>query len=200
MFNIAGEIMGSTHQMWFSRSRSCGVLCVSGKLQWLGATIGGILLISFLVVFVESLYMIWSSKVGKFHEVEKMLDLIHLRGDEAVLDVGCERGLVLTAAARRLSVGKAFGIDIWNKQDQSGNDQKVTKENAEKEGVAERVEVISGDMRALPFPDGYFDVVVSSLAIHNIHHRGERNKAISEVMRLLKPGGQIAILDFQYVW
>ncbi|CAH0120814.1 2-methoxy-6-polyprenyl-1,4-benzoquinol methylase, mitochondrial [Paenibacillus sp. CECT 9249] len=169
------------------------------RLHWLGDTIGSILLLSFLIVIVESLYMVWSSKVGKLRMREKLIELVQLRGDELLLDVGCGRGLILNAAARRLTTGKAYGIDIWNKQDQSGNDPKETIENARIEGVAERVEVVNGDMRDIPFPDDHFDVIVSSLAVHNIYNRAERYKALGEMIRVLKPGGQLAILDFQHV-
>lgn len=168
-------------------------------LQWLGITLGVVFLISFLICTGEGLYMIWSSKVGKFRERERLLDLVQLRGDETVLDVGCGRGLLLNGAARRLSTGKAVGIDIWNSRDQSGNHPDVTRANARTEGVAERVEVVDGDVRNMPFPDGRFDVVVSSLAIHNIYHEEERRKALAEIFRVLKPGGRLAILDFQHV-
>lgn len=169
------------------------------NLRWLGVSLGSILLLSFLVVIAESLYMVWSSKVGKLRMRETLIDLLQLRGDELLLDVGCGRGLLLNAAARRLTTGKAYGIDIWNKQDQSGNDPKVTMENARIEGVAERIEVVNGDMRNIPFPDDHFDVIVSSLAVHNLYDRAERHKAISEMIRVLKPGGRLAILDFQHV-
>ena len=171
----------------------------SGRLQWLGITIGIFSLFSFLVVIAEALYMIWSSKAGKFYMRERLFELVVLRGHEKVLDVGCGRGLLLNGAARRLTSGKAIGIDIWNKQDQSGNDPNVTRANAQIEGVAERVEIIDGDARNMPFADNDFDVVVSSLAIHNIPGSEERFRAIREIMRVLKPGGRFAILDFQHV-
>jgi SAM-dependent methyltransferase len=169
------------------------------RLRWLGAAIGLLCLVSFLVVTAEALYMIWSSKVGKFREREKLLDLVALRGDEKVLDVGCGRGLLLNGAARRLTTGKAVGVDIWNKRDQSGNDPDAARANARAEGVAERVEIVYGDARNMPFADNDFDVVVSSLAIHNIPGSEERYRALSEMMRVLKPGGRFAILDFQHV-
>ncbi|MFM1651998.1 class I SAM-dependent methyltransferase [Brevibacillus sp. B_LB10_24] len=169
------------------------------KWLWLGVAIGMVLFIAFLILLIESLYMIWSSKVGKYRMREKLLDFIQLRGDELLLDAGCGRGLVLIAAARRLTTGKAYGIDIWSKRDQSGNEPEVTRENARVEGVAERVEVLNGDMRAIPFPDGYFDAVVSSLAVHNISNLEERRRVLGEMMRVLKPGGRLAILDFQHV-
>jgi ubiquinone/menaquinone biosynthesis C-methylase UbiE len=169
------------------------------RWEWAGIALGSLLLLSSLVVIAESLYMVWSSKVGKLRMRERLLDIVQLRGDERVLDIGCGRGLVLNAAARRLTTGKAYGIDIWNQKDQSGNDPNVTLENARIEGVEDRVEVVSGDMRALPFPDGHFDAIVSSLAVHNLYNREERRKALSEMVRVLKPGGRLALLDFQHV-
>ncbi|WP_274651054.1 class I SAM-dependent methyltransferase [Paenibacillus humicola] len=170
-----------------------------GRLHGLGLAIGFVFLIGFLVFEAEALYMIWSSKKGKFRERERLLELVKLQGGENVLDVGCGRGLVLNAAARRLTTGKAVGIDIWNKQDQSGNGPAATWANAKVEGVAERVEIVDGDARSMPFGDNEYDVVVSSLAIHNIRETEERYRALSEMMRVLKPGGRFAILDFQYV-
>jgi cyclopropane fatty-acyl-phospholipid synthase-like methyltransferase len=43
------------------------------------------------------------------------------KGDEAVRDVGCGHGLMLVGAARRLTTGKATGIDIWQAEDLTGN-------------------------------------------------------------------------------
>ncbi len=71
-------------------------------------------------------------------------------------------------AAQRLPRGRAVGVDVWSTKDQSGNAEQVTRQNAELEGVADRVELHTADMRKLPFDDGSFDVVVSSLAIHNV--------------------------------
>jgi arsenite methyltransferase len=141
--------------------------------------------------------MVWSSKIGKLRSRERLIDSLALRGTETVVDVGCGRGLLLNAAARRLTTGKAIGVDLWQSADQSGNHPETTLANAEAEGVAEHVEVKTGDMRELPFEDQTIDVIVSSLAIHNIPDKGGRAQAVREIARVLKPNGQAALLDFQ---
>ena len=62
-------------------------------------------------------WMIWTSKVGKVREREALLDRITWSGTERVLDAGCGRGLMLIGAAKRLTTGKATGIDIWQGED-----------------------------------------------------------------------------------
>lgn len=144
------------------------------------------------------LWMLWSSKVGKLREREKLLDHIRWTGAERVLDVGCGRGLMLIGAAKRLTGGSAVGVDIWSAEDLSGNKPEATLENARREGVSDRVEVQTADMRKLPFPDRSFDVVVSCAAIHNLYHAPDRAKAIVEIARVLKPGGQAVIDDIRH--
>jgi SAM-dependent methyltransferase len=142
--------------------------------------------------------MLWGSKRGKFRLRDKVLDSIKWRGDEQVLDVGCGHGLMLIGAAKRLTTGKATGVDIWQQEDQAGNSAAATLENVNIEGVAERVELKDGDARQLPFADETFDVVLSSWALHNIYDAEGRAKAVREIIRVLKPGGQIALIDIRH--
>lgn len=159
--------------------------------RWAGLSCG--------VAFTATgLFMVWTSKVGKVRTRERLLDRIAWRGDEAVLDVGCGRGLMLVAAARRLKTGKAVGIDIWQEEDLAGNRPEATLENARREGVADRVEIKTADMRQIPFPDGSFDVIVSCAAIHNLYAAADRDQALREIARVLKPGGQVLIRDIRH--
>jgi hypothetical protein len=57
--------------------------------------------------------MILYSRAGKLRIRDMMLDAIPWRGNEMVLDVGCGRGLLLVGDARRLTTGKAIGLDRW---------------------------------------------------------------------------------------
>ena len=144
------------------------------------------------------LWMIYDSKIGKVREREQYLDKIAWRGDERVLDVGCGLGLFLIGAAKRLSTGRAVGIDKWQQEDLSGNNAAGTLNNAMIEGVADKVEVHTGDARQLPFDDASFDVVLSSMALHNIYNAGERQTAVREIARVLKSGGRVLILDVRH--
>jgi ubiquinone/menaquinone biosynthesis C-methylase UbiE len=139
--------------------------------------------------------MFFSSRVAKIKVRDRILDSIPWRGDEHVLDVGCGRGLFLIGAAKRLKSGKATGVDIWQADDLSGNTAEAALSNAKAEGVAPRVKIETADARKLPFADASFDVVLSSLALHNIPSSAERTKALNEIARVLKPGGYLAIFD-----
>ena len=138
---------------------------------------------------------VYTSRFGKFDVWADLLRELNLRGDEQVLDLGCGRGAVLLMVAKLLPWGRAVGLDLWKTSDQSGNALAATKRNAELEGVADRVDLQTGDMRTLPFEDRSFDLVLSSLAIHNIPDAVGRASAVDEAVRVLRPGGRILIAD-----
>lgn len=75
----------------------------------------------------------YATRVGKFVVWERILDDLRLRGDETLVDLGCGRGAVLLAAAKRLPRGRAIGVDLW-RADQTGNSPQATLANAELEG------------------------------------------------------------------
>jgi len=138
---------------------------------------------------------LYASRRGKFVVWAKVLNDLEWRGDERVLDIGCGRGAVLLMAAEHLTTGRAVGVDLWKRKDQSGNSADAARRNAAAEHVADRVELHTADMTALPFENDSFDLVVSSIAIHNVRGSAGRLKAIDEAVRVLRPGGRLMIAD-----
>ena len=132
---------------------------------------------------------------GKFLVWARLLDSLHLRGDENSLDLGCGRGAVIIATALRLPHGHATGIDLWRNQDQTGNSAEATRKNTELNGVADRITLDTGDMTRLPYEDASFDLVTASVSIHNIPDAAGRKRAVSEALRVLRPGGRLVIAD-----
>jgi SAM-dependent methyltransferase len=153
-----------------------------------------ILLAALFILALLGLYL-HATLRGKFVVWAELLNALNLQGDERILDMGCGRGAVLLMAAQHLTTGRAVGVDLWRSVDQSGNSLEAARHNAIAEGVADRVELHTGDMTAMPFEDDSFDVVVSSLAIHNISRSAAREKAIDEAVRVLRPGGRLIIAD-----
>lgn len=179
------------------------VLFLSAAIGWWSGEVVGMPIASlglgfFVTCGTTAAAMVYGSKFGKVRGREKLLDLLPWRGDEQVLDVGCGRGLLLIEAAKRLTTGKATGVDIWQTEDLSGNRPDATRENARLEGVVDRVDVRTADMRELPFPDQSFDIIVTSWAVHNLCESKDREKALREIARVLKPRGRLLLRDIKH--
>ncbi|GAA3285817.1 methyltransferase domain-containing protein [Dactylosporangium vinaceum] len=169
------------------------------RAAWGGAAAVAVsagLALTALTLLTQSVWMVYSSLVAKHRLWHRTLDGLALRGDERVLEVGPGRGAVLLRAARHVPRGHLVGVDLWRAQDQSGNGRAALLANARAAGVADRVEVLDGDMRDLPFPAAEFDLALAGLAIHNLP-AGERARAVGELLRVVRPGGRVVILDFE---
>jgi arsenite methyltransferase len=172
------------------------VAAVALALAGFGGGAAVAVLVAALLLTTLGIY-VHTTRRGKFLVWAEILDSLGLRGDERVLDVGCGRGAVLTMIAERLPRGRGVGIDLWT-ADQSGNSAEAAESNLVAEGVRERCELATGDMRSMPFPDASFDLIVSSLAIHNIGNPEGRSRAIDEIARALAPDGRVAIADLAW--
>jgi SAM-dependent methyltransferase len=102
-----------------------------------------------------------------------------VKAQQKILDVGCGTGVVALTAARRGA--RAYGLDLTPAL------LEKARWNANLIGV--EVDFKEGDAEALPYADGEFDVVLSQFG-HMFAPRPEI--AIKEMLRVLKPGGQIA--------
>ncbi len=148
-----------------------------------------------ILFFIVAGVMLWSSKTGKYGACWKMIEELSWSGREKVLDVGCGRGLLTILAARKLPIGEVLGIDTWSQEFLTDNFKEAAYENARLEKVTERIHFEDGDAVKLNFSKDSFDKVISSFALHSLAKRSDRDLAVLEMIRVLRPGGEIAILD-----
>ncbi len=124
-------------------------------------------------------------QAGRFRA--RMADLLPTKPGDAVLDVGCGTGDLALVLARRVgSGGTVTGIDASPEMIARAS-QKARRKGA---AIDFRLEPV----QALSFPDQSFDGVISSLAFH--HFPADlRGQALANIARVLKPGGQVCIID-----
>ncbi|HET6909245.1 MAG TPA: class I SAM-dependent methyltransferase [Mycobacteriales bacterium] len=105
-----------------------------------------------------------------------------------LLDVGSGPGRLLVTLARRRPDAQLAGIDPSESMVQRA------RERIGAAGIADRVDVTVAPSEALPFANGTFDVIVSSLSAH---HWDNIPQGVSEQARVLRPGGHLWVFDLR---
>ncbi len=105
-----------------------------------------------------------------------------------VLDLACGTGDMLLECATRLDTsGQVIGVDF------SESMLALAEDKAARAAVACRCSFVQGDMQALPIASGTIDVVTVAFGLRNAV---QLEGALSEIVRVLKPGGRLVVLEF----
>jgi ubiquinone/menaquinone biosynthesis C-methylase UbiE len=123
----------------------------------------------------------WRAQLDPAHAL--MLDMIDLRPGDRVLDVACGTGLVSFRVAEAVGAqGAVVGTDISERMVETV--RRIAAERAIGNIVFERA-----DAEELPFADGAFDAALCALGLMYVP---DPVRALSEMRRLLRPGGTAA--------
>jgi ubiquinone/menaquinone biosynthesis C-methylase UbiE len=133
--------------------------------------------------------LVWLLLLGRERAFrERLVRLARLETGQSVLDVGCGTGSLAITAKRRVGPGGTVrGMDA------SSEMIARARRKAHKAGVD--VSFTEGAVETLPFPDGEFDAVLSTLMLHHLPGDARRQCAL-EMRRVLKPGGYVLAVDF----
>ncbi|MBP8850982.1 MAG: bifunctional demethylmenaquinone methyltransferase/2-methoxy-6-polyprenyl-1,4-benzoquinol methylase UbiE [Breznakibacter sp.] len=132
--------------------------------------------------FLNHLLSMGVDKIWRRRAIRLLKDLKSPR----VLDIATGTG-DLAIVALRLKPSEVVGLDLSKEM------LKVAQVKINRKGVADIIKLMAGDSENLPFEDNSFDAITVAFGVRNFENL---NKGLSEMSRVLKPGGKVVVLEF----
>jgi demethylmenaquinone methyltransferase/2-methoxy-6-polyprenyl-1,4-benzoquinol methylase len=118
---------------------------------------------------------------------KKAINLLKKDNPQAILDIATGTGDMAIMACKLLNPTQIIGIDI------SAQMLEIGKKKIEKEGLADRIQLHIGDSETINYRENTFDAGMVAFGVRNFENL---EKGLSEIKRVLKPGGQLVVLEF----
>ncbi|WP_152363435.1 class I SAM-dependent methyltransferase [Microlunatus speluncae] len=136
---------------------------------------------------LTGLYDLFGRLAGVSAMHRYLVDRAGIPADADVLEIGCGTGNLALLVKRRQSAATVVGLDPDH----------LALTNARRKSERHRLDVRfdHGYADELPYPDRSQDRVLSSLMFHHLEEDGKA-RALSEALRVLRPGGELHLLDF----
>ncbi len=115
----------------------------------------------------------------------KVVNIVKEKSPASVLDIATGTGDLAIELANT-GASRIVGIDI------SQGMLNIGKKKVRQKGLAERIDMVVGDSEALPFGDASFDAITVAFGVRNFE---DLDKGLSEILRVLKPGGTLVVLE-----
>ena len=118
------------------------------------------------------------------HDNETAIDMLDIRSNDRVVDLGTGHGESLTSLAKRAHRGEVEGIDISTVM------LGIARRKHRKKIRSGRIALHHASANALPFNDNSFD---KALAVHTLYFWNPAQSYLREIARILKPGGLVLL-------
>lgn len=121
-----------------------------------------------------------------------VLDAIGIRRGEVFLDAGCGDGFISIVASGYVgNEGRVYALDVYEKSIEE------LREEIRKKGIQNIEPIVADVTDKIPLPENSIDICLLANVLHGFVENNELDRAMREIVRVLKLGGRLAIVEFK---
>ena len=143
-----------------------------------------------LAVLVLAVVTVPAAARDEWQQPDRVVADLNLRDGDVVADVGCGHGYFVPRLAKAVGGGTVYAEEISDKAIRG------LKQRIEKDPALANVKVVKGEAEHTALPDAALD---AALVVNVYHHVPEKHRAglTADVVRALKPGGAVFLIDWR---